>query len=72
MKGAGCNIDRKGRVIRLVLGLITLGCAAALWLGAGEGWKWGALALVGLGLFTLYEAVRGWCALRAMGVKTPW
>lgn len=24
-----------------------------------------------VGLFTLFEALRGWCAVRACGIKTP-
>jgi hypothetical protein len=33
----------------------------------------GILAVIFLvaGLFTLYEAAQGWCALRACGIKTP-
>jgi len=31
---------------------------------------WICLLLVGLGLFTLFEAVRGWCIMRACGIKT--
>ena len=33
----------------------------ALWLG---------LMLIGIGLFALIEALRGWCLARACGVKT--
>jgi hypothetical protein len=35
--------------------------AFCLWLG---------LALVLSGIFVLFEALRGWCALRACGIKT--
>ena len=32
---------------------------------------WLALLFLLLGIFTLFEAARGWCAFRACGVKTP-
>ncbi len=31
---------------------------------------WPALVLVGLGLFAIFQAARGWCLLRACGIKT--
>ena len=31
---------------------------------------WLGLMFVGIGVFTLFEAVRGWCVARACGVKT--
>ena len=31
---------------------------------------WVSLPLVAIGLFCIFEAVRGWCFLRACGVKT--
>jgi len=43
------------------------------WTGqlAGD-WTWfvGGAALVG-GLFLIFEALAGWCVLRAMGIRTP-
>ena len=72
-----CNIDAKGKAIRLVTGVLTLVGAAALAvlipvLGLSAGW-WAAVAggLAGGG-FAVFEARAGWCALRAMGFKTPW
>ncbi len=72
-----CNIDAKGRAIRrtagvlcCVLGIILLALALAAhgyrWLFIGIG-----LTLLAAGLFQLYESRKGWCALRAMGMKTP-
>jgi hypothetical protein len=60
------NIDRKGRMLRGLMGLALLACAAvcfgeSLWLGA---------LLAAAGLFGLLEAVRGWCLARACGIKT--
>lgn len=61
------NIDREGRVARawtavfLLLGAV----ASAVW-----GSIWAAAVLAFAGLFTLFEALRGWCLLRACGIKT--
>lgn len=72
-----CNIDGKGRVARLICGLLTLGAGVALMVLAGVGtlggwWPWavGAAAIAG-GCFQVYEAWSGWCVMRAMGFKTP-
>ena len=60
------NIDNKGRLIRALgaLALLTGACfgfAASVWLG---------VVLAACGLFVAFEALRGWCALRACGIKT--
>ena len=60
------NIDSRGRIVRAVLGgLLVLGgviaCAYNIWL---------AIVLILSGGFCLFEAVRGWCVLRACGIKT--
>lgn len=60
------NISNQGRLIRGLAAMATLvaawfGFRVSLWLGIG---------LVALGCFTLFEALRGWCALRACGIKT--
>ncbi len=60
------NIDGKGRAIRGVLG-------AALVIGGVILCSynvWAAVALILSGGFCLFEAVRGWCVMRACGVKT--
>ncbi|HAM71014.1 MAG TPA: hypothetical protein DCM86_05165 [Verrucomicrobiales bacterium] len=60
------NIGRAGRWIRGTL-------AIALLVGAGFGYQVsGGLgtALLLSGLFVLYEALRGWCVVRACGIKT--
>ena len=71
-----CNIDARGKRVRLVsglttvvvsLGLLILTAAAVLpWWG----YLVGGIALIG-GAFQVYEARAGWCAVRAMGFKTP-
>jgi hypothetical protein len=60
------NIDYKGRLVR--------GCfAMALFVGAGFGFHasiWLGGTLLASGGFVLFESLRGWCALRACGIKT--
>jgi hypothetical protein len=60
------NLDRRGRVVRAVWGALLI--VAGLWLWKHSGWA--CLALVGFGVFALYEALRGWCVMRACGIKT--
>ncbi len=60
------NIDNKGRLVR---GLAAL----TLLVGAGFGFAsstWLGIALMASGVFVAFEALRGWCALRACGIKT--
>jgi hypothetical protein len=60
------NMETKGRVVR---GL----AASVLLLTAIGSFQWLiflSLILLVSGLFVLFEALRGWCALRACGVKT--
>ena len=60
------NIDNKGRTVR---GL----CALLLFIAAGFTMSlslWLGLVLAASGLFVLFEALRGWCVLRACGLKT--
>ncbi len=71
-----CNIDSRGRRIRLAIGVVlTLaGASVLLLLAPASGtWCWivGACILIS-GLFGLFEARYSWCALRAMGFKTQW
>jgi hypothetical protein len=60
------NIDRKGRIFRLILGLALI--VASLFV-FNTTWLGGA-GLLGAGVFGLYEAARGWCVMRACGVRT--
>lgn len=64
-----CNIDRKGRNVRLLGGALALGLAAWLWWGKGEAF-W-SIGLLTIGALALYEGLRGWCVLRAFGMRTP-
>lgn len=72
-----CNIDAKGKAVRLILGLLNVAAAVALavMLSTGAltaGWWWavaaGAAAGGGVAVF---EGWKGWCVVRALGFKTP-
>ena len=60
------NIDRAGRIVRAILGglLVVGGVAACFWN------LWAGVGLIGGGVFVLFEASRGWCVMRACGIKT--
>lgn len=60
------NIKRQGRIARGVIGTLCLIAGIilvdfVLWLG---------LIFVVAGLFAIFEAVRGWCLVRACGIRT--
>jgi hypothetical protein len=60
------NIDLRGRIVRGTLGgLLVIGgvmiCSYQVW---------AAVVLIVSGGFCLFEAVRGWCVMRACGIKT--
>lgn len=60
------NIDNRGRVVRGI-------GALALLVGAGFGFAvswWLGGVLLASAIFVAFEALRGWCALRACGIKT--
>jgi hypothetical protein len=60
------NINNKGRLLR---GLT----AAGLFVGAGFAFQtatWLGIVFVVSGGFVLFEALRGWCVMRACGIKT--
>jgi len=60
------NIDNRGRLARGVIGgvLLVAGLIAVFFV-----W-WLGLILLGSAGFVLFEAIRGWCGLRACGIKT--
>jgi hypothetical protein len=70
------NIDATGRRIRLIAGIV-LTLFACLTLLAGALPRGSTpLAIVGglalaAGAFLIFEARAGWCAVRALGFKTP-
>lgn len=60
------NIDGRGRLIRGSLGVaLVIGGVVVCSYNLGA-----AIALIISGGFCLFEAVRGWCVMRACGVKT--
>ncbi len=64
-----CNIDRRGRLLRAILGLLLLGGGIYLVVWTDHAfWGTGAIAA---GAFGLFEAIKGWCAVRALGLDTP-
>lgn len=60
------NIDFRGRLVRGVLGAISLIAGIIM----ADFKLWLCLMLVGFGLFAMFEAVRGWCLVRACGFRT--
>jgi len=61
------NINRTGRMIRGAM-------AVALLIGAAAAYEihWLlTLILAIMGIFVLFESVRGWCVLRACRLRTP-
>jgi hypothetical protein len=59
------NITRLGRIVRAVWGLALIIAGLLLWARS----TWICLVLVASGAFALYEAARGWCVMRACGIK---
>jgi len=73
-----CNIDARGKAYRLKLGImgVTVGfvLAAAFYLAGIEFQRvlWIIpMAIIGGGAFSIFEAQTGWCAVRALGFRTP-
>lgn len=72
-----CNIDARGKAVRLIIGVLHLlaaGVLAALLIGgvlAGVWWWLAVAGLAGGGGFMVFEGRAGWCVVRAMGFKTP-
>jgi hypothetical protein len=71
-----CNVDARGKRLRLINGIVTLVTGIVLlfaWaLPAGTMRPWVVTIVVLLSAaFMIFEARAGWCAVRAMGFKTP-
>ena len=70
-----CNIDARGKAVRLVYGVVTAVAGVVLifvWARPGGGWIAWTVSLLMLlgGAFAVFESRAGWCVLRAMGFKT--
>jgi hypothetical protein len=60
------NITRAGRIARVVWGVVVAGLG-----GLAYSWKpWVAVVLFAASALALFEALRGWCVLRACGLRT--
>jgi hypothetical protein len=71
-----CNIDKRGRIARLIYGMVLIAAAsvlAFLWALHGNSViRWViTISCAVAGGFGIFEAIRGWCVMRAMGFKTP-
>ena len=60
------NIDNKGSIIRGVIALALFVASAVSF----ETSRVLSVTLALVGLFVAFEAFRGWCGLRACGIKT--
>jgi hypothetical protein len=71
-----CNIEARGKAVRLVMGIVMLFIglvllfAWALPTGSSPAWLVTVSVIIGGG-FAIFEARAGWCAVRAMGFRTP-
>ena len=73
-----CNIDAKGKTLRLVGGILALlGGAVGYYILNAEYLpipetlgQMGVIAAIIGGAFSIFEARAGWCVVRAMGFKT--
>lgn len=60
------NLTRAGRIARAVWGVVVGGLGVMAF-----SWKpWIAVVLFAAGGFAFFEALRGWCLLRACGIRT--
>jgi len=60
------NITGRGRVARAIWGVLLIVGASLLFSHS----RVASLVLGAAGGFALFEAVRGWCVVRACGIKT--
>jgi hypothetical protein len=63
-----CNINTTGRILR---GILALMCFIGAWF-AFEISNWFGFLLAAYACFALFEAIRGWCIVRACGIKTKY
>ena len=69
-----CNINARGKLVRQYTAIVffALALGVGIWARVAHiKWLWivvGVLAFIGG--FCQFEAAMGWCAIRAMGLKT--
>lgn len=71
-----CNIDQRGRVARIITGAVANAIGTVLiaaWLLEFlPVWAlWAGIGSIAGGTFSIFEGLKGWCIIRAMGFKTP-
>ncbi|MBJ24409.1 MAG: hypothetical protein CMB64_07050 [Euryarchaeota archaeon] len=72
-----CNIDARGKAVRLIGGMFSLLLGITLGILFGMGilntsiWYSSSLFLIVGGCFGIFEGKSGWCVVRAIGLKTP-
>jgi len=71
-----CNIDARGKAVRLIYGIFLsiIGLLLAIFLawGSDSPLRWLiAIGCIVAGGFAIFESRAGWCVMRAMGFKTP-
>ena len=60
------NITRSGRIARFIYGILMLVAGV---IAFPKSW-WLGVIFFGSAGFAFFEAARGWCVLRACGIKT--
>ena len=60
------NLEKPGRLVRGIGGVLFVAGGLAL---CGRSLPGAVILIIGGG-FMLFEAVRGWCVMRACGIKT--
>ena len=72
-----CNIDSRGKLFRLIIGLLSVSGGIVLVslfnydvLISYTALTIGLMSIMG-GLCAIWEAREGWCVVRAIGIKTP-
>ena len=72
-----CNLDARGKAVRLFGGLFSLlvGIIIGVLFGSeiliDSIWYSSSIILILAGTFGIFEGRTGWCVVRAMGFKTP-
>ena len=72
-----CNIDSKGRVVRVITGIFAIlaGFVLAILVSQGiltsESYMFVIIGSILGGAFAMWEARAGWCVVRAIGIRTP-